>query len=77
MLSLKNVYSSHISSIGYDPATGTLQVHFSNGSIVDYLDVPSDIGDSILQAPSIGEALHAHVRGQFKTSYVKKVRHHG
>lgn len=67
-MNLKPVYSSHISHIGYED--GVLRVRFSKGQIVDYLDVSPEIADSILKAPSIGEALHAHVRRRFTYRYV-------
>jgi hypothetical protein len=68
-----------VNRIGYDSDTGTLHVEFNNhgrrGRVVTYHDVPPNVADSVLQAPSIGQALNAAVKGSFKFSYPQaKVR---
>lgn len=66
---LKSVYSSHISQIGYDPVAKELTVCYSKGRAAVYREVPADVGESIMQAPSVGEALHNLVRGKFSFTY--------
>lgn len=73
MPNMKPVYSSHISHIAYDPLNKTLSVRYSRGNrTAVYKGVPEDIGNSVTQAPSIGEALHSMVRGKFPFTYEKE-----
>jgi hypothetical protein len=48
----KRVNSSSIRSVGYDSGTQTLEVEFSNGSIIQYLRVPAEVHRRFLAAPS-------------------------
>lgn len=66
---MKSVFSSHIASIGYDPS-GELHVVFKDGRAGIYSGVPSDIGEAVMNAPSVGSALHQTVRGKYAFSYV-------
>lgn len=64
---MKPVFSSHIASVGY--ADGELHVVFKNGKSGVYSGVPPDIGESVVNAPSVGTALHQSVKGRFAFSY--------
>lgn len=64
---MKNVFSSHIASIGY--ADGELHVVFKDGRSGIYSGVPSDVGQSVVDAPSVGSALHQTVRNKYQFSY--------
>lgn len=68
---MRSVYSSFVTHIGYDPLTQFFYVAYKNGQRVAYGGVPADVADSIMKAPSIGEALHMHVRGKFQFRYLK------
>lgn len=68
-MDMKRVYSSHINSIGYDPATKELHVEFDNKKIGVYMDVPPDVAVLVTDAPSVGTALHAYVKGKFAFGY--------
>ena len=70
VVGMRNVYSSHVARIGYDGATATLRVEYTNGRAVEYAEVSPETADSVISAPSIGAALHAHVRGKHKHAYV-------
>lgn len=63
------VDSSIISSIGYDKSNELVYVKFNNGSLYEYKDVPQDMFDNLLNAPSIGSYLHHHFKDVF--SYKK------
>lgn len=63
------VYSSHIDSLAYDDATSTLHVRYSKGNTAIYEGVPANVAAQVMQAPSIGTALHSLVRGQFPHKY--------
>ena len=57
------VVSSHITSIGHDPATSTLEVEFTNGTVYQYQDVPAALHRQLLAARSPGQAFHRLIRG--------------
>jgi hypothetical protein len=71
---MHNVYSSHIAQIGYDAAEQALYVVYANGRRGIYLGVPPEIADKAMptNAPSIGQALHAHIRGRFEFRYLSQ-----
>jgi hypothetical protein len=67
---MKPVYSSWISQIGYDPETQTLMYQTQNGVTVVHPGVPLDVAQKVgaigdQTPPSIGEAIHLFVRGQY------------
>lgn len=64
-LSLRRVFSSHISEVGYDADRFLLAVVWAKGGVTLYSDVPADVGISTVNAPSVGSALHQHVRGKY------------
>lgn len=57
--------SSCIASVSYAPGTRTLDVHFKNGAVYRYFDVPPAIYDDMVAAPSKGRCFHRAVRGAF------------
>lgn len=56
------VQSSNLASVGYDPATATLEVEFLNGSVYQYFGVPESVYEGLLNAPSKGSYLDQHVK---------------
>lgn len=66
---MKKVFSSHINEIGYEPATQSLTVIFKNGKTATYTGVPPDVASNVVDAPSVGSALHQFVRGKYDHSY--------
>lgn len=67
---MKSVFSSHVSTIGYDPESRELHVQYRDGKRAAYVDVPPETAHNVMNAPSIGNALHAHVRGKFTHRYL-------
>jgi hypothetical protein len=61
-----SVSSTQAASIGYDPASSTLEVEFTNGSIYQYFDVPQSIYDELMASPSIGKAINAFIRQNYR-----------
>ncbi|MES0881795.1 KTSC domain-containing protein [Roseibium sp. SCP14] len=59
------VSSSNIASIGYDEATQTLEIEFLDNSVYQYFNVPANIYEAIMAAPSHGVFLNANIKGQF------------
>lgn len=70
MPEMRSVFSSHVDRIGYDMETAELHVSFAGGRTAVYADVPPDVAGAVLASPSIGQALHAMVRGRYRHSYV-------
>ncbi|MGO0792313.1 KTSC domain-containing protein [Herbaspirillum seropedicae] len=64
------VTSSNVTSVGYDPDSGTLEVEFHNGSIYQYFDVPEALYNGLIHADSVGGFLAAHVKGTYRFSRV-------
>ena len=61
----KSVTSSNILSIGYDEESQVLEVEFKYGGIYQYIDVPKDVYDNLMSAPSIGKTFHMSVKQVF------------
>lgn len=70
MPDMKQVYSSHIEAIGYDPDTAELHVQFKAGKKAAYADVPADIAQQVMNATSIGSALNLLVKNVYEFSYI-------
>ncbi len=64
------VDSSAIAAVGYDAATGTLEVEFSHGAVYQYFDIPEDMYVELMQASSKGTYLYDHIRNAFLYSRV-------
>lgn len=68
-LPLSPVKSSHLQSVGYDPATHTLDVAFrSGGPTYRYHGVPPTVHESLMAAPSKGKFFGTAIRGRFRHS---------
>lgn len=59
------VESSIIKSIGYDLRGGVMEVEFTDGSIYQYEDVPSEAYKGILEASSVGSFFNTRIKGRF------------
>lgn len=73
-IALRPVFSSHIDRIGYDEDTKELHVAFQGSRnrpprIAVYHGVPYDLAHGVLNAPSIGMAMHRSIRGRFAFTY--------
>ena len=64
------VSSSNLHSVGYDPATSTLQVQFNNGRIYDYFEVPDSIHKMLMGAFSKGTYFDEKIKDKYKTKRV-------
>jgi KTSC domain len=71
---MTRVESSHVWEIGYDAEDNTLHVRYwpsvacPEGRLVRYLGVDQKTADAVMNAPSIGSALHAMVKGKYKAN---------
>lgn len=64
------VASSNIASVGYDSATETLEIEFTNGSIYQYYNVPQALYEQFAAAPSKGQFLNMYIRNAYPFSRV-------
>ncbi len=64
------VSSSNVAPIGYDPANETLEIEFTNGSIYQYFNVPSELYEQLMAAPSKGQFLNTYIRNAYPYSRV-------
>lgn len=60
------VDSSNIEAIGYDSESRELHVCFLNGATYIYMDVPQDVFEELMAAPSKGSCLNRLVKGAYK-----------
>jgi hypothetical protein len=59
------VVSSDLASIGYDPASQTLEIEFKATGVYHYFSVPADIYESLRTTPSPGKFFLANIKGKF------------
>lgn len=55
------VNSSTIESIGYDPATQTLEVDFKGSGIYEYFGISPELHKDLMESSSKGTFLHFNV----------------
>jgi len=59
------VLSTDLRSVGYDPATSTLEIEFNSGGIYQYLSVPDSIHQNLMSASSKGKYFHKYIKERF------------
>lgn len=62
--------SDAIDVVSYDPRTRTLGVGFTNGSTYEYGNVPADVAEDFVSAPSLGQTFNRAIRGKYQTTKV-------
>ncbi|MFT6637677.1 MAG: hypothetical protein ACJAYP_000233 [Flavobacterium sp.] len=67
----QSVRSSNISSIGYDEKNEILEIEFLSGGIYQYLDVPVNVYEELMDADSHGKYFNEYIKEIYKT---KKIR---
>lgn len=65
----QSVQSSNLASIGYDAENEILEVEFNHGGVYQYLDVPSDVYEELMDADSHGY-FSANIRNNYTTRKV-------
>ncbi len=56
------VSSSNIASIGYDVESKILEVEFNGGGIYQYSNVPNEVYQGLMNAPSHGKYFHSRIK---------------
>ncbi len=64
------VASSNVLSIGYDAAAQTLEVEFRNGSVYQYYNVPENIHEEFMRAPSKGQFINYQIKNAYPFSRI-------
>ncbi len=59
------VQSGSIRSVGYEAETSTLEIEFQTGTIYQYSNVPSQVYDGLMRAPSKGSYLQTQIRSRY------------
>lgn len=60
------VTSTNVSEIGYDEVSRVLEIAFVSGAVYQYFDVPRQVFDALMQAPSVGQYLNNNVKGYYR-----------
>ena len=68
------VESTALATIGYSKRLQALEIEFLNGAIYRYLEVPPHVHREMMAAASKTRYYHKHVRGQYRSIYVKPRR---
>ena len=79
------VESSNIQAIGYDPLTCVMEVEFGRdvypgypyNRVYQYFDVPVEIHQALMDAPSHGEYLYENVAYEFTYKYLGRLKELG
>lgn len=69
MPDMKMVYSSTVDSIGYDPDTQEVHVKWQSGKVSVYSDVPPSKAFEVMNAPSVGKAIHEMLKPDHDHEY--------
>ncbi|MBA7590381.1 hypothetical protein ES708_32497 [subsurface metagenome] len=66
MLDWTEVESSNIKKVGYAAALEELHIKFNSGTEYAYLEVPPEVFDALIGAPSKGKFLNAEIKGKYE-----------
>lgn len=69
MPEMKDVYSSHVDSIGYDEQTQELHVRWDSGRTSIYSNVPKALAERTMNAWSVGKTLIQDIKPHFPHRY--------
>lgn len=64
-LVMRPVTSSSLRRVGYVPVSRMLRIEFIDGSVWDYLRVPSSEYAGLMNTGSHGKYFHAHIKGRY------------
>lgn len=67
----RKLSSSQIRSVGYDPASQTLEVEFPSGSVVQYSRVSPEVHRRLMAAPSPGSYFRDNIEESFSSRRIR------
>ena len=65
------VESSALATVGYSRKLRALEIEFRNGSVYRYLEVPLDVYEALLNAPSKARFYDENIRHKYQSEHVK------
>ena len=65
MMTHQPVSSSTIASVGYDASSETLEIAFHKTGLYQYFNVPAELYEAMMAAPSQGGFFNANIKNQF------------
>ena len=65
----KDVYSSNVSSVGYDSDSKELSITWTKGKRSIYSGVPEELAEQLVNAPSVGSMLNSEVKPYYAHRY--------
>jgi KTSC domain-containing protein len=65
-----SVSSSSISQVGFEAASNTLEIVFTDGRAYQYFDVPENVYQALVNAASVGQYFHREIRGTYRFARV-------
>ena len=65
----RDVFSSNVSTVGYDPETKELSVTWSKGKRSIYSNVPEELAEQLANAPSVGSMLNSEIKPYYSHRY--------
>ncbi len=65
------IISKVLKSVGYDEATGTLEVEFKNGGLYEYSNVSPEEYAALMMAPSKGTYFGEQIRDKFSFKRIR------
>lgn len=66
---MRQVYSTSVNEIGYDPESRELHVVWLRGRTSAYSNVPPDVAHEVMNSWSVGEAVAQMVRDRYPHRY--------
>jgi hypothetical protein len=63
--------SSAIARIAYDEESRTLRVEFRNGRVYEYFDLPRNVYEELLTAPSAGRYVTYNIKDVYRYARAK------
>lgn len=67
----ETVSSSNLRSIGYNRSIQTLEMEFNSGRIYQYSQVPENIYNGLMNAPSHGRYFNHFIKNKYPTRRVR------
>lgn len=68
------VVSKNLLSVGYNANTRTMRIEFKQGTFYDYFNVPPEVFQQVMSAPSKGKLFHSAIRGKYEFLKIEAVK---
>lgn len=72
----KQVISSNIKQVDFDPFMNTMTVAFSNNTIYEYYGVPVELFEELTEAKSVGKLFQKKIKNNFDFAKRGKLVNH-